>query len=191
MWQRGSGNKISRAKLAGSWGKLGRMSQEFNRACTGAATVLRHCEGRRPEAIQKPLIPRLSGAVAISGLEYRTRRRMGCQTRETFPQPPEIANRCIWWKRRFILNPVSKTPLTPALSREGRGSPGVPVEKAFPSPRPSARGYGSKKRQARQGELAGEGTGVRGPSPAIQPALVSALLAGEGARLLAIFAGAG
>ena len=25
-------------------------------------------------------------------------------------------------------------PLTPALSREGRGSPGVPAEKAFPSP---------------------------------------------------------
>jgi methylenetetrahydrofolate reductase (NADPH) len=38
-----------------------------------------------------------------------------------------------------------EAPLTPALSREGRGSPGVPVERAFPSP------------------LAGEGTGVRGP----------------------------
>jgi ATP-dependent helicase HrpB len=37
-------------------------------------------------------------------------------------------------------------PLTPTLSREGRGSPGVPVEKAFPSP------------------LVGEGKGVRGSS---------------------------
>ncbi len=41
---------------------------------------------------------------------------------------------------------AAEGPLTPALSREGRGSPGVPVEKASPSP------------------LAGEGTGVRGPS---------------------------
>jgi len=39
-----------------------------------------------------------------------------------------------------------KAPLTPALSREGRGSQAVPVERASPSP------------------LAGEGTGVRGPS---------------------------
>ena len=39
-----------------------------------------------------------------------------------------------------------ESPLTPALSREGRGSPAVPVERAFPSP------------------LAGEGTGVRGAS---------------------------
>ena len=37
-----------------------------------------------------------------------------------------------------------KAPLTPALSREGRGSPGMPAERASPSP------------------LAGEGTGVRG-----------------------------
>ena len=29
---------------------------------------------------------------------------------------------------------AKKGPLTPALSREGRGSSGVPVEKAFPSP---------------------------------------------------------
>ncbi len=43
---------------------------------------------------------------------------------------------------------TAEAPLTPALSRKGRGSTGAPIEKASPSP------------------LAGEGTGVRGPLPA-------------------------
>ncbi|MGO9172025.1 MAG: DNA mismatch repair protein MutS [Rhodomicrobium sp.] len=53
---------------------------------------------------------------------------------------------------------LSEGPLTPALSHEGRGSPGVPAGKAFPSP------------------ARGEGTGVRGPStPSQQDASAASL----------------
>ena len=39
----------------------------------------------------------------------------------------------------------AKDPLTPALSRKGRGSPGVPVEKTFPSPLAGEAGLSGEK----------------------------------------------
>jgi hypothetical protein len=58
-----------------------------------------------------------------------------------------------------------KDPLTPALSREGRGSPLAAAERAFPSPHPHPLADAEAKiGKLGKPSLLGEGTGVRGIS---------------------------
>ena len=96
-------------------------------------------------------------------------------------------------------------PLTPALSRQarlgelatprnrirkrmrmGRGSQGVPVERADTlSPAKSACGFGHNKRQARQGELAGRGH-ARIAGTAETPSPLAGEGRGEGATHVAV-----